>query len=108
MTSKAFSDNKQPDFKGIPATHYTHESAKHCSWMEGTFKTNPIEAAKEYFKHTFHDSDGYDMDYIDGEDLLKGIVEIKIYELVQQGNKYYWNGNIRIVKFLTTISVDFN
>ena len=66
MTSLVFSDKKQPDFKGVPATHFTHESAKHCSWMGGTFKTDPIEAAKEYFNCTHEDSDGYDINYING------------------------------------------
>lgn len=105
MVARCFSENKA-DFKGHPATHFTYESAEYCSWMEGIFKTDPIEAAKESFNRTHNDSDGYDVNYVDGEQFLTGPFEIKIYELVQQGNKYYWNGNTKTVRFETNISVN--
>lgn len=107
MTSLVFSDNKEQCFKGLPATHWTHENMKHCSYITGNFNTDITKAAKEVFMCSFTNYYGEQDNYIDGESLLSGQdVPIKVWGLVQEGSKYFWNGEIKTVTFKLDVSIE--
>ncbi len=93
-------------YRGEPPTHWTTESMQHCTCIGGVFSTDLIQEAMNSFKDTFHDSDGYDQDYIDGERFLEGPFTIDLYGLVLDGTDFYWTGDIKKVKFQLNISVE--
>ena len=104
MTALHFK-NKKISHKGENPTHWTTERMEHCTSISGKFETDPIKEAKNSFKSTFHDSDGYDMEYVDGEKFLEGSFTIPVYGLVFDNGEYYWTGNVLSVKFNLDVSI---
>lgn len=107
MSRLVFSENKGQGFKGQPATHWTHESAQWCTYMQGSFKTDPVQAAKEAFSSVHYCADNGPSEYVDGESLLSGEpVSVRVWGLVQSGNAYYWNGEVKSVTFTLAVVVE--
>jgi hypothetical protein len=73
MTALHFK-NKKISHKGENPTHWTTERMEHCTSISGKFETDPIKEAKNSFKSTFHDSDGYDLEYVDGEKIPRRFI----------------------------------
>ena len=96
MTTLTFG-KKTSVYRGKPATHYTHELVQYCSYVQGDFKETAEEAARESLGDTYYDSEEGPFDYYDAGDLFDGPKEVKIFELVKDGNKFYWNGKTLLV-----------
>jgi hypothetical protein len=109
MTSLHFKDDNRKLGFGQTATHWTKESMKHCTCISGTFSTDPLTAAKEYFYCEQTDCDGNNMDYWDGEDLLKETpISIDVYGLVLIDNSYYWTKEVKTITFSLSCTLEDN
>jgi hypothetical protein len=79
---------------------------KHCAYAQGRFKKDIVQAAKEQFNCEYTGKYGDDCDYIDGEELLSGEpVSVKVWGLVENGDKYYWNGEVKTITFKLDIKI---
>lgn len=110
MTAKHFKNDKtkKNSATGKEATHWTNENMEFCTSISGTFKTNPIDAAKEHFAKTHYCADEGATDYVDGEDLLMlEEINIDVYGLIKESDgQYYWTGKIKTVTFNTTAIIN--
>lgn len=106
MTSLVFANKEETSFKGCTATHWTKENMKHCSYIQGHFSTDIVQAAKEGFRDSYTSRDGEECEYIDGEGLLSGDSTcVKVWGLVKSQDRYYWNGETKTVNFQTIVDI---
>lgn len=106
MTTFTFSEDKDNRFKGVAATHWTHENMNYCWYARGDFLTTEVEAAIKSFANTYKNYDGEYESYTSGSEIFRDRkVNVKVWGLVKEGNMYYWNGEIKTVTFNLGVTV---
>ncbi len=107
MSSLVFSENNPQGFKGLPATHWTADNMKYCAYAQGRFKKDIVQAAKESFNSQYTSRYGDECEYIDGEGLVNGeAVSVKVWGLIEKDNKFYWNGEVKVVTFQLNVRIE--